>query len=171
MRIAAISDTHGKAHPNAAALIAKAKPHLILHAGDIGDLEVLEPFAAIAQTLVVRGNIDGARAAPDVRIIDLQGPGEYFVRILLMHIALYGARLLREAKDLVAEHKAHLLVCGHSHVPFLGQERSVVIFNPGSIGPRRFHLPICFGLMELGPGHTSIKHIDCETGEPWMPPD
>ena len=170
IRIAVISDTHSKAHPDAATQVQAATPHLILHAGDIGDPAVLKRFEEIAPTYVVRGNIDDRKVAPDVITLTLRGEDGYQLRILMTHIALYGPRLRKDAKLLASKHKAHLLVCGHSHVPFLSQEGSLVVFNPGSIGPRRFHLPICFGLLEFGPGHSNLRHVDCETGETWMPP-
>ncbi len=87
----------------------------------------------------------------------------------MTHIALYGPRIRREAKQLAHRNGAHLLICGHSHVPFLGQEGKLIAFNPGSIGPRRPPLPITYGLLEFGPGTTRIEHIDCETGKPWLP--
>jgi predicted phosphodiesterase len=34
------------------------------------------------------------------------------------------------------------VVCGHSHVPFIGADRGITMLNPGSVGPRRFMLPI-----------------------------
>lgn len=170
VRIAVISDTHSNAHPDAAAQVEAAKPHMILHAGDIGKPTVLDRFEEIAPTYVVRGNIDDRKVAPDVITLTLRGDDGYQLRILMTHIALYGPRLRKDAKLLASKHKPHLFVCGHSHVPFLAQEGAVVVFNPGSIGPRRFHLPICFGLLEFGPGHSKLRHIDCETGETWMPP-
>ena len=65
---------------------------------------------------------------------------------------------------------ASLVVCGHSHVPFIGRDQGLVVFNPGSIGPRRFHLPIVFGVIDLGPGGVKLRHVDCETGRTWEPP-
>jgi uncharacterized protein len=65
---------------------------------------------------------------------------------------------------------AHVIVCGHSHVPFLTRDDGLTVFNPGSIGPRRFHLPITFGLMTLADSRLMIEHVDCETGEKWLPP-
>jgi hypothetical protein len=38
---------------------------------------------------------------------------------------------------------------GHSHVPTITHKRGVLYFNPGSCGPRRFHLPITIGLLTL----------------------
>ena len=66
--------------------------------------------------------------------------------------------------------RASLVVCGHSHVPFIGQERDLTVFNPGSIGPRRFHLPIVFGTIAVAPQGIRLAHVDCETGQPWLPP-
>lgn len=169
MRIAVISDTHSQAHPDAIGHLSKIAPHLILHAGDIGDTKVLAPFEDLAETLAVRGNIDGKDAGPKTVTVKLHDDHNYEVRIVMTHIALYGPRVRRDAKLLAHKHDAHLLVCGHSHVPFLGQEGKLIAFNPGSIGPRRPPLPITFGLLEFGPGHSSIQHIDCETGEPWLP--
>jgi len=55
-------------------------------------------------------------------------------------------------------------------VPFIGEDRGITMFNPGSIGPRRFHLPIVFGTLELSPERVRLAHIDCETGRRWLPP-
>ena len=49
-----------------------------------------------------------------------------------------------------------MVVCGHSHVPFIGRDRDLTVFNPGSIGPRRFHLPIVFGTMNVTPLTSSV---------------
>jgi hypothetical protein len=44
------------------------------------------------------------------------------------------------------------------------------VFNPGSIGPRRFALPIVFGTIDIAQSGVRLAHVDCETGERWMPP-
>jgi uncharacterized protein len=62
------------------------------------------------------------------------------------------------------------VVCGHSHVPFLGRDRGLTVFNPGSIGPRRFHLPIVFGTIDVTLAGLRFAHVDCETGMQWSPP-
>ena len=60
-------------------------------------------------------------------------------------------------------------MCGHSHVPFVGRDRGLTVFNPGSIGPRRMHLPIVLGVLEIASAKLSLRHIDCETGKQWNP--
>jgi uncharacterized protein len=124
-----VADTHSEPHERAHGLIAALRPHAILHAGDIGDLSILDGLAAIAPVFAVRGNIDERVSdVPDV------------------------------------------LVCGHSHLPFIGIDRGIAVFNPGSIGPRRYPLPIVFGVIEVPPiGTVRMHHVSCESGARWMP--
>jgi uncharacterized protein len=168
--IAVVADTHGQPHPNASELIRKLSPRLILHAGDIGALSALEPLRAIAPLLAVRGNIDGAVPGfADSLDIELCAGARCLLKLLLIHIAVYGPRLRPEVARLALEHHARIVLCGHSHVPFLGKERGLVMFNPGSIGPRRFQLPITFGVLAIRPSGISLRHVSCETGETWLP--
>jgi hypothetical protein len=96
--------------------------------------------------------------------------GERLLRLLLLHIAVAGPRLRNEVARLAGQHGASLIVCGHSHVPFIGRDRGIAMFNPGSVGPRRFQLPIVLGALTLTGGRVRLAHIDCETGAPWSPP-
>ncbi len=114
----------------------------------------------------MRGNID-TRAAelPDVLVLDLSG-----LTILMTHIAVAGPRIRGDAARLARAAKAKLIVCGHSHVPFIAEERGLTVFNPGSVGPRRFDLPIVFGTLELVDRKVRLAHVSCETGARWLPP-
>jgi putative phosphoesterase len=172
LRIAVVGDTHSAPHPDAGRHLEGLRPDAILHAGDIGDLEVLEPLAAIAPLHAVRGNIDTrADALPDVLTIDFTGPGDAtLLRIFLTHIAVVGPRLRGDVARMARSQEAQMVVCGHSHVPFMGRDGGLTVFNPGSIGPRRFHLPIVFGTIDVTPKGISLAHYDCETGARWMPP-
>lgn len=171
LRLAVVADTHGHPHADGARHIAAARPDVILHAGDIGDLGVLDGLAALAPVVAVRGNIDTRAAGlPDAVTIHLRSDAGTVMRILLLHIAVYGPKLLPDAVHLANASSAGLVVCGHSHVPFLGRDRGLLVFNPGSIGPRRFRLPIVFGVLDIAGGALTARHVDCETGEPWAPP-
>ncbi len=167
-----IADTHSLPHPHSARLVAENRPDAILHAGDIGDLEVLERFRQIAPLFAIRGNIDvRGPDLPDELHIDLvDETDQNLLRILLLHIAVAGPRLRADAARMARTCGARVVVCGHSHVPFIGQDRDLMIFNPGSAGPRRFHLPIVFGMMTLQANKLSAWHVDCETGDRWLPP-
>jgi putative phosphoesterase len=170
LRLAVVADTHSKPHPAATERLQALAPAAILHAGDIGDLRVLDDLAQIAPVIAVRGNIDErANDLPDSVTIDLRAGGESALKLLLMHIAVHGPKIRADAARLAASHGARMIVCGHSHVPFVGRDRGLTVFNPGSIGPRRMHLPIVFGVLEIADAKLSLRHVDCETGAPWSP--
>src|SRR5260370_9507755 len=59
--IGVISDTHGLFRPEAKAALAGSD--LIIHAGDVGKLEILTELKTIAPLFVVRGNVDNVGAA------------------------------------------------------------------------------------------------------------
>jgi putative phosphoesterase len=170
LTLAIVADTHSRPHPKAARWIAALEPDAILHAGDIGDLTVLDRLGELAPVIAVRGNIDErAPQLPDIVSIDVRSGGESSMKMLLMHIAVYGPKVRADAARAAAASGAKLIVCGHSHVPFIGRDKGLTVFNPGSIGPRRMHLPIVFGVLEIAAGKLSLRHVDCETGEPWAP--
>jgi len=170
LRLVVVADTHSRPHPRAAELIAREKPDKVIHAGDIGDLRVLDDLAKIAPVIAVRGNIDvHSRELPDHLTLDLLEGDEQLLTILLTHIAVNGPKLRADAFRWAKAISADLVICGHSHVPFIGRDREVSVFNPGSIGPRRFQLPIVFGVLELADRKITMKHIDCETGRQWLP--
>jgi len=170
LRIVVVADTHSRPHVDGAKHIAAQKADLILHAGDIGDYAVLDDLAALAPVLAVRGNIDEpARDIPEAMTLDLVDCGASIARVLLLHIGVNGSKLRSDAARLAKTEDASLVVCGHSHVPFIGRDRGFSVFNPGSIGPRRFQLPIVFGVIDIDRESVRLRHIDCETGLPWVP--
>lgn len=169
-RFAVVADTHSKPHPASAQRLAELEPDAILHAGDIGDLAVLDELAKVAPVFAVRGNIDGPSDVPELRLIELTSADTLKLRILLVHIAVYGPKLRADVARVATKERASLVVCGHSHVPFIGRDRALSVFNPGSIGPRRFQLPIVLGAIDIRAGSARLRHIDCETGKPWTPP-
>lgn len=170
LTLAVVADTHSKFHPLATRWIARLAPDAVLHAGDIGDLQVLEQLGELGRVIAVRGNIDErAHDVPDTISIELMHGDTTVMTLLLMHIAVAGPRIRADAAQLAHAAGAPLIVCGHSHVPFIGRDRGLTVFNPGSIGPRRMHLPIVFGVIEIKAGKLSMRHVDCETGESWVP--
>jgi putative phosphoesterase len=169
VRLALVADTHSHPHPATGVRLAELAPTAILHAGDIGDLTVLDDLARLAPVYAVRGNIDAhARDLPDVLVLTVAAPVP--LRILLTHIALYGPKLRAPVARMAHTEGATLVVCGHSHVPFIGSDQGLTVFNPGSIGPRRFTLPIALGTIDLTPAGFKLAHVDAATGQTWLPP-
>jgi putative phosphoesterase len=134
-RIGLISDTHGLLRPQALQFLAGCDH--IVHAGDIGDAEILDRLAAIAPLTAVAGNNDtGPWAA------GLQPTQTLRLRDLVLFV-------IHDLKDLpahAAPPDARVVVCGHSHKPLVTRRPDgVLVVNPGSAGPRRFKLPVSLG--------------------------
>jgi len=169
-KIAIISDTHSKAHPKSAEHVAAQNPDVILHGGDIGELAVLAPFQEIAPLHYVRGNIDPNDAfLLDSIDLSFERGSSTVYRLLLTHIAIYGPKLRADARRLAEKYDCSMVVCGHSHVPFIGSDRGISLINPGSIGPRRFGLPITFAMLTLNGARLDARHVCCESGKTWTP--
>ena len=170
LRLVVVADTHSAPHPAMLELVRARAPDAILHAGDIGTLTVLDDLRAIAPLFAVRGNIDGrAPGLPDVLTLDVAGGDAVLLRIVILHIGVDGPRLRADAARLARARDASLVVCGHSHVPLVARDGDLSVFNPGSVGPRRFQLPIVFGTIDVTPTAVRLGHVDCETGASWVP--
>ena len=138
MRVGVISDTHGLLRPEAIAALRGSD--LIVHAGDIGRLYVLEQLRDLAPTHAVRGNIDvqpWARKLPDTAIVRAGRQG-LFVLHDISQLAI---------DPLSAGYGA--VVFGHSHRASVESREGVLFLNPGSAGPRRFGLPVTLASLEV----------------------
>lgn len=110
----------------------------IIHAGDIGDPEILEKLRTIAPLTAIRGNID---KAPWCRKLAL-------AKTEIVEVAGISIYLLHDLSQLDLQPEAagcKVVICGHSHVPQQETRNGVLYFNPGSAGPRRFKLPVTVG--------------------------
>jgi len=168
LRIVAVADTHGRPHPELDTRIRELAPAHILHAGDVGNLDVVRDLEKHAPVTAVRGNIDG-RDLPDFVTLKVRTGERELINILLTHVAVYGPKLRADVARVARAEGASLVVCGHSHVPFAAHDKGVTVFNPGSVGPRRFHLPIVLGVIDVSADDVSVRHVDCETGLAWKP--
>ena len=170
LRIAVVADTHSRPHPKLDQRLEELRPDIVMHAGDIGDTAVLEALAVHGKVIAVRGNIDEKAAdLPDVVTLDVRDGAVTLLKVLLLHIAVNGPRLRADIARLARAEDASLVVCGHSHVPFASNDGPIAVFNPGSVGPKRFDLPIVLGLATIGRTSVSLLHLDVETGAAWRP--
>ncbi|AVO59277.1 metallophosphoesterase family protein [Pseudomonas chlororaphis] len=141
MKIGLISDTHGLLRPDALAAL-QGCAH-ILHAGDIGDPQILAALGHLAPVTAVFGNVDQthdwAHALPRHITLKLDG-----LDLLLCHV------LAEVPKPLPPG--VRVVVTGHSHQPRQFWQDDVLYINPGSAGPRRFKLPVSLGYLILDAG-------------------
>jgi putative phosphoesterase len=168
LRIVAVADTHSSPHPLLDERIAELAPAHILHAGDVGDHAVLRGLEKHAPVTAVRGNID-PRDLPDAVTVEVHAGADLRFAILLTHVAVAGPRLRADVARVARAERTSLVVCGHSHVPFAAHDSGLTVFNPGSVGPRRFRLPIVFGVIDVSATGVAVRHVDCETGCAWRP--
>lgn len=138
MRVGVISDTHGLLRPEAIAALRGAD-HL-LHAGDVGDPQILNALKSLAPLTAIRGNIDRSgrcAALPETEAVELGGYLLYLVH------ALADLDVQPKAAGIAA------VISGHSHKPGIEIKDGVLYLNPGSAGPRRFSLPITVAWLYL----------------------
>jgi putative phosphoesterase len=147
--IGLISDTHGLLRPEA--LQALEGSDLIIHAGDIGDPEILEALKTLAPVFAVRGNVDTeswALALPETQVIETD-----LATIYVLHDV--------HALDLDPVAAGfQIIVSGHSHKPSRTENRGVPFLNPGSAGPRRFDLPVTIARLDVSRQPLGVTFID-----------
>jgi uncharacterized protein len=141
MLIGVISDTHGLMRPEALAAL-RGVEH-ILHAGDVGDVAILDALREIAPVTAIRGNVDVSGACAELPATDVvELGGQLFYMVHSVH-------------DLDINPKAAgaaMVVSGHSHKAKVEVKDGVIYFNPGSAGPRRFALPVTVGFVTVEDG-------------------
>ena len=144
INVGVISDTHGLLRPQALAALRGAD--MIIHAGDVGNPEVIKTLSGIAPTFAVRGNIDKAGWAADLPMTELVDVGErlFFVLHEISQLDLDPATAGFAA-----------VVFGHSHQPLIEMRDGVLFLNPGSAGPRRF--TSCAATWTAAPGRTRCR--------------
>lgn len=137
MRIAILSDTHGQLRSEVLEKVA-GSDH-ILHAGDVGDPEILRRLETVAPLTAVRGNVDfgnGLATLPTAVEASLGG-------------LPYAMTHRREDIDPAWTGACRWIVFGHSHRPELEWHRGCLLLNPGAVGPRRFKLPLTLAFLTL----------------------
>jgi putative phosphoesterase len=147
-----ISDTHGLLRPQA--IEALKNSDFIIHAGDVGDPQILLELEKLAPVTAVRGNIDQepwAKKLPETEVLEAGG-----LTIYILH-DLKQLDLKPEAAGFSA------VITGHTHKPKQETKNGVLYFNPGSAGPRRFSLPITVGRLTIRDGAISSELIELNT--------
>ncbi|HEX9692745.1 MAG TPA: metallophosphoesterase family protein [Gemmatimonadales bacterium] len=147
MRLGVISDTHGYLHPEVLDVFAAVD--LVLHAGDIGPIEIVRDLETLAPVLAVHGNTDTwdvRRWCKRTVEVELDG---------FMLVLTHGDQLGKPTPGgLHAMFPAgEIIVFGHTHEPCLELvDKTVTVMNPGSAGAPRLGVPPSVGIMELEPG-------------------
>ena len=150
-RVGLISDTHGLLRPEAVAFLRGSD--FIVHAGDIGNANVLKELNVLAPVTVVRGNNDKGPWAEEIAEREVLQIGSVFIYVL---------HNLAELDLEPAAAGFQVVVSGHSHHPLIEERDGVLYVNPGSSGPRRFKLPIAVAELEVLGGSVKATVVELE---------
>jgi uncharacterized protein len=137
MNIGLLSDTHGYLDPQILTHFAHCDE--IWHAGDVGDLAVLDALRAAKPLRVVGGNIDTPH--PDLPLnLRFEANG---VNIWITHIGGTPPRYNPTVRPQILQNPPDLFICGHSHILKIMRDPTqprVLYVNPGAAGKSGFHV-------------------------------
>jgi len=185
MKIGVVADTHGYFDPRFPELLAGVDA--ILHAGDVGDPQVLDELGRIAKLHAVRGNLDPPELQLPLSLtVHFEGVQIEVRHQLPIPQAELGAwsdgallgKMQPERRDAFLQsfdQATRVVLFGHSHQPCLLTLGHKLFFNPGSAGQQRFSLPRCCGLLEVFPRGVRGTMVSLERynerlpGKIWLP--
>lgn len=137
MKILLLSDTHSYMDHRILEYAKNADE--IWHAGDFGNLEVLETLEKIKPLRGVYGNIDDEKIrkiVPEVLSFKCEE-----VSVLIIHIGGYPNRYSQLAKTEIEKQKPQLFISGHSHIlkAMYDKKNNLLHLNPGACGKQGWH--------------------------------
>jgi len=137
--IGVISDTHGLLRKEVIKQLEDCD--LIIHAGDIGKLDVISQLENIAPVKAVRGNVDREEWCLKFPLTEAIEIADTFIYVI---------HNIDELDLDPGAAEFNIVICGHSHKSLVKEIDGVTYLNPGSVGPKRFNLPISLGKIEIG---------------------
>ena len=132
-RIGILSDTHSCWDDRYAKHFAQCDE--IWHAGDIGDISIIEQLEAIVPTVrAVYGNIDHGqvcRRSKEAATFQVAG-----VNVFMTHIGGYPGKYSPGLAKILAKENIKLFISGHSHILKVkaDQRLGLLHVNPGAAG-------------------------------------
>ena len=156
MKIAVISDTHSLDLPRKL-LEALSKVDLIIHAGDICDLDTLKALEKIKKVIAVQGNMCDPllkKRLPLKECFECEG-----FRIGLYHGHGAGRDALTNAQKQFKDDAVDIVIFGHSHQAFNKTIDGVIFFNPGSPNDMVKAKFFSYGLLEIRKGKIKAEIV------------
>lgn len=136
-RIGLLSDTHNYFDPRFIELFKDVDE--IWHAGDIGDIKVLDELRELKPVRAVYGNIDDSQIRAELQEhlrFDCDN-----VDVWITHIGGYPNKYSASIKKELFKNPPKLLICGHSHIlrVIFDKKLDLLYINPGAAGRSGFH--------------------------------
>ena len=137
MKIGLISDTHAFLDERIGHFFKSCDE--IWHAGDIGNIKVLENLEKTTKVRAVYGNIDNhiIRSATK-EFINFKCEE---VNVLITHIGGYPGKYSKGIKEKIQKLRPKLFICGHSHIlkVIFDKRFNLLHMNPGAAGNYGIH--------------------------------
>lgn len=154
-KIGVISDTHIPHFKQLPAAIWQyfKDVELIIHAGDLSVLSVLSELETIAPVVAVQGNIEQQEVILKLPIKREVKVG--YCRIGIVHILGDSHNRVKVARQEFPT--AHVVVYGHSHIPYNQEHDGQLLFNPGSATDRRRQPRCSLGLLHIDDDTQSVR--------------
>jgi putative phosphoesterase len=146
-----VADTHGLVRPDIFAALDGVE--LILHAGDVGGIDVLQELATIAPIEAVTGNTDPPGSPGLSAFLEREIDG---VRVHVSHGHEVGEPT---PERLLALYPHDVLVYGHTHRQLITRAEGRLVINPGAAGPRRFRLLPSVGKLVIEDGRVDAEIV------------
>ncbi len=151
-RIGVISDTHGLLRPDVFRIFKGID--MILHAGDVGSVDILRALEKIAPVTAVYGNMDNGPLNQLLSKAESLTVGDK--NVYLIH-DLFQIDSDPEVTNV------QVIISGHTHWPEIRKEGNVFYLNPGSAGPIRPRKPVTVAILTIEGQTISATHIELET--------
>ncbi|GAB3549104.1 metallophosphoesterase family protein [Spirosoma fluminis] len=137
IRIGLLSDTHSYLDPQIFTHFAECNE--IWHAGDVGNLAIVEQLSAFRPLRIVSGNIDQESIQLPAHLhFTLEG-----VRVWMTHIGGTPPTYNPAVRSEIRLNPPDVFVCGHSHILKVTRDsarNNLLFINPGAAGKTGFHL-------------------------------
>lgn len=160
MKILVLADTHipDRAKKLPQVILEEAKKvDLIIHAGDLIDISVLNELKKINKVKAVAGNMDSSEVLKILPHKEIIAAGKF--KIGLTHGEGAMNQLVEMAKNTFKE-KLDCIIFGHSHHPFSDFVEGTLMFNPGSVSDKIFAPFNSYGILEVNDNiKAEIKRI------------
>jgi len=150
VKIGVVSDTH-LSSPNCELpekLVSGLEGcDLIIHAGDLVNISVLDFLKKISKVEAVCGNMDEHNVISelkDKKILNIEGK-----KICVMHGYGHPDKLVDILKDEFFPEKPDIIIFGHSHLPKNEYIDGVLFFNPGSAMDTVYAPYRSYGIIEI----------------------
>ena len=147
MKLGVISDTHGLLREEVIEYLQGCD--YIIHAGDVGNKDIIDKLESITKTFVVRGNNDKDEwglTLPEYREIEMDE--------ILIYLVHDKADIPKDLKEV------DLVIYGHSHKFSNEKIDNIIYLNPGACGRKRFSLPLSMAIVEVNLDDIRVEKID-----------